>query len=60
MTYTYDELDRLISQTDAQNHTYTITYDPLHRILSKIGPEGTIHYQYDAFPHSKGKLTLYH
>lgn len=57
-TYQYNEYDQLISQTDANNRTYTLGYDVLGRLTQKTGPDGTYAYQYVTSGSGINKLLL--
>lgn len=57
MQYTFDELDRLLTQTDAKNQTTSNTYDLLGRVVQKTIPEGVINYQYDIGQGALGQLS---
>nr|NQU89385.1 hypothetical protein [Bacteroidota bacterium] len=48
--------DELVSQTDARNNTYTMTYDLLGRITERAGDETTT-WAYSATPGHLGELT---
>ncbi|GGH65795.1 RHS repeat-associated protein [Filimonas zeae] len=45
--YTYDEFDRLLTETTNGKRTIRLEYDALSRILRKITPEGVIEWSYD-------------
>lgn len=46
-SYEYDALNRLTSQEDSRTNTYTMSYDKIDRVISKIGSEGTYSFSYD-------------
>ncbi len=46
-TYSYDKINRLITQTDSENFTTTYTYDAVGNLLSLIDVDGTSSFTYD-------------
>jgi len=52
---TYNAYDELVSQTDAREHTYNMTYDKLGRILTRLGDENTT-WTYSDTPGHLGEL----
>nr|WP_254844253.1 RHS repeat domain-containing protein [Leptospira santarosai] len=61
MSFGYDTVGRISSQTDARGRTITFAYDALGRILtqSSNGPETPVQFTYDepSVPFSRGRLT---
>ncbi|MDO6395342.1 RHS repeat-associated core domain-containing protein [Leptospira santarosai] len=61
MSFGYDTVGRIASQTDARGRTITFAYDALGRIVtqSSNGPETPIQFTYDDpnVPFSRGRLT---
>lgn len=49
-SFTHNVFGELVSQTDAKNQTTTFTYDKLGRIKTRVEPEGTSTWTYDAAP----------
>ncbi len=47
VTRRYDQQGRLIEAVDSSDGTFSFTYDPVGRVLSAIGPIGTVDYTRD-------------
>jgi len=56
-SYDYNAYGELVSQTDANNNNYTMTYDILGRIETKDGPEGITYYNYVTSGNGKEQLS---
>jgi len=54
--YTYNVLGELISQTNANSQTTTMTYDLLGRLKTRTEPEGITTWNYDSATKGIGKL----
>jgi RHS repeat-associated protein len=55
--YAYDESNNRISQTDANNHTTTMEYDKLNRLILRTYPNGDHeHFTYDANGNQTAKV----
>jgi RHS repeat-associated protein len=57
VTYTYNSLGELLTQTNAKGQQTSLTYDQLGRISTKNTIEGTITYTYDNATYGKGLVS---
>jgi RHS repeat-associated protein len=48
INYAYDTQGDLASVKDSRAGTWTMAYDPYHRLTSESGPNGTVSYSYNA------------
>lgn len=54
--YEYNAFGDLISQTDAEGNTFTMTYDALGRMISREGPDGITTFLYITQGNGKGQI----
>jgi RHS repeat-associated protein len=47
ITYTYDEVGRLVEAADSATGSITFEYDDFDRLTSETSPQGTVSYTYD-------------
>ncbi|HSZ04958.1 MAG TPA: RHS repeat-associated core domain-containing protein [Solirubrobacteraceae bacterium] len=48
VSYSYDAAGDLTKVTDSRAGTWTLAYDPFHRLIEEAGPTGTVTYAYNA------------
>jgi len=56
-TYTYDQLNRLLSRITPGESPVSFTYTPTGKYLTSTAGDGTVHYYYDALDHLTQKVT---